>query len=28
LGDSFVIEGVRIKFIGTGDYETVEISKI
>lgn len=27
LGDSFVIEGVRIKFIGTGDYETIEISK-
>ena len=28
LGDSFVIEGVRIKLVGTGDYETVEISKI
>lgn len=27
LGDSYVIEGVRIKFIGTGDYETIEISK-
>jgi hypothetical protein len=27
LGDSFVIEGVRIKFVGTGDYETIEISK-
>jgi hypothetical protein len=27
LGDSFVIEGVRIKFAGTGDYETIEISK-
>jgi hypothetical protein len=27
LGDSFVIEGVRIKFIGTGDYETIEISR-
>jgi hypothetical protein len=27
LGDSFVIEGVRIKFIETGDYETIEISK-
>ncbi|MEY3496617.1 MAG: hypothetical protein RJA80_840, partial [Actinomycetota bacterium] len=21
------IEGVRIKFVGTGDYETIEISK-
>ena len=28
LGDSFVIEGVRIKFVGTGDYETIEISKV
>ena len=28
LGDSFVIDGVRIKFVGTGDYETTEISKI
>ena len=27
LGDSFVIEGVRIKVVGTGDYETIEISK-
>jgi hypothetical protein len=27
LGDSFVIEGIRIKFVGTGDYETIEISK-
>ena len=27
LGDSFVIEGVRITFVGTGDYETIEISK-
>jgi M6 family metalloprotease-like protein len=27
LGDSFVIEGVRIKFVGTWDYETIEISK-
>ncbi len=27
LGDSFLIEGVRIKFVGTGDYETIEISK-
>lgn len=28
LGDSFEIEGVRIKLVGTGDYETIEISKI
>ena len=28
LGDSFVIEGVRIKLIGTGDYETIEITKL
>ena len=28
LGDSFVIEGVKIKFVGTGDYETIEISKV
>jgi hypothetical protein len=27
LGDSFVIEGVRIKFMGTGDFETIEISR-
>jgi len=27
LGDSFVVEGVRIKFVGTGDFETIEISK-
>ena len=27
LGDSFVIEGVRIKFVSTGDYETIEISR-
>jgi len=27
LGDSFIIEGVRIKFVATGDYETIEISK-
>jgi hypothetical protein len=27
LGDSFVIDGVRITFVGTGDYETIEISK-
>jgi len=28
LGDSFVIEGVQIKFVGTGDFETIEISKV
>ncbi len=28
LGDSFTIEGVRIKFVATGDYETIEISKV
>jgi len=28
LGDSFVIEGVRIKFVSTGDYETIEITKL
>jgi hypothetical protein len=28
LGDSFEFEGVKIKFVATGDYETVEISKI
>ena len=28
LGDSFIIEGVRIKFISTGDYETIELSKV
>ncbi len=27
LGDSFVIEGVRIKVVGTGDFETIEISR-
>jgi hypothetical protein len=27
LGDSFVIEGIKVKFVGTGDYETIEISK-
>ena len=27
LGDSFETEGVRIKFVGTGDYETIQISK-
>ncbi len=28
LGDTFEVEGVRIKFVGTGDYETIEISKM
>ena len=28
LGDTFTIEGVRIKFVATGDYETIEISKV
>lgn len=28
LGDSFVIEGVRIKVVGTGHYETIEITKL
>jgi hypothetical protein len=27
LGDSFVIEGVRIKVVGTGDFETIEITR-
>lgn len=27
LGDSFFVEGVRIKVVGTGDYETIEISR-
>jgi hypothetical protein len=27
LGDSFLIEGVRIKVVGTGDYETIEITR-
>lgn len=27
LGDSFLIEGVRIKFVSTGDYETIQITK-
>jgi hypothetical protein len=27
LGDSFEIEGVRIKVVGTGDYESIEISR-
>jgi hypothetical protein len=26
-GDTFTIEGIKIKFLATGDYETVEISK-
>lgn len=28
LGDSFLIDGIQIKFVGTGDYETIEISKL
>jgi hypothetical protein len=28
LGDSFLIDGIRIKFVATGDYETIEISKV
>jgi hypothetical protein len=28
LGDSFLIDGIRIKFAGTGDYETIEITKL
>lgn len=28
LGDTFTIEGVKIKLIGTGDYETIEITKV
>jgi hypothetical protein len=27
LGDSIVIEGVRIKVVGTGDFETIEITR-
>ena len=27
LGDTFTIEGIKIKFVATGDYETIEISK-
>ena len=27
LGDSFVIEGVSIKVVGTGDFETIQISR-
>lgn len=28
LGDTFTIEGVRIKLTGAGDYETIEITKL
>ena len=28
LGDSFTIDGIRIKFVATGDFETIEISKV
>lgn len=28
LGDTLTAEGIRIKFVGTGDYETIEISKV
>ena len=28
LGDSFLIDGIQIKFIATGDYETIEITKL
>jgi hypothetical protein len=28
LGDSFLIDGIQIKFIATGDYETIEIKKL
>ncbi len=27
LGGSFVIYGVRVKFVSSGDYETIEISE-
>lgn len=27
LGDTFTIEGIKIKLIGAGDYETIEITK-
>ena len=27
LGDTFTVEGVKIEFVATGDYETIEISK-
>ena len=26
-GDSFTIEGIKIEFLSTGDYETIAISK-
>ena len=28
LGDTLTIEGVRIKLVGAGDYETIEITKL
>jgi hypothetical protein len=28
LGDSFLIEGIKITVVGTGDYETVKIEKV
>ena len=28
LGDTFTIEGVQIKLVGAGDYETIEITKL
>jgi hypothetical protein len=28
LGDSFIIEGVKITLVATGDYETIEITKL
>jgi len=28
LGDSFLIDGIQIKLVGTGDYETIEITKL
>jgi hypothetical protein len=28
LGDTCEIEGIKIKFVATGDYETIEISKV
>lgn len=28
LGDSFIIDGIKITFVGTGDFETIEISKV
>jgi hypothetical protein len=28
LGDSFVIEGIKITLVGTGDYETIKIEKV